>query len=597
MTDPDHISESTVDETDERQGVPVQERPRICLIDVESDCVETLTSRGFNCYSGTLGALVEVPNRSKGHRHQCLLNFDFPPNLHEYDIVVVDLQKQNKVPYSEKEHTRFETKGHEQTYSVSSYPETVFDPRPFSASILGNRLRPLVDRESILVVFATTYETACYHLVTITPDGTSSQPPITYASYDFYRELPSYSNDMGVDTSVVSRTGSELAGLLERHNSKATYSITFKHPTHWDSVTKQPLKDKDFFPLMEADSGQIIAFVRVRERNFTFFFPRINDKASFLADLCEKVLPDILPAVFPYSTRFDWLKNAQYRLPNEAELLDEKEQLCIEHEAKLRDLDDKIAANKQEYGFLHNLLTQSGAELVKTVERYLEWLGFKDVVNVDDTDPELNEEDLRVDTDKRLLVIEVKGLAGTSTDSDCSQISKIRLRRMKERQTFDVFALYLVNHQRHLPPETRRNPPFNKTQIQDAKSDDRGLLTTYELFKLYFNVEGGYISRKDARDSLYRTGLVEFVPSRCVLIPQPYELHYDGQVVVFKSEGLHVRTGMSVVLNDKGMFRSDQISEIRVDGESVEEADSGEVGIKLTEMVSKETEVWLQHDQ
>ena len=36
------------------------------------------------------------------------------------------------------------------------------------------------------------------------------------------------------------------------------------------------------------------------------------------------------------------------------------------------------------------------------------------------------EEDLQIDTESALLAIEVKGIGGTSTDSDCNQITKNR---------------------------------------------------------------------------------------------------------------------------------------------------------------------------
>src|SRR5881396_2373247 len=58
-----------------------QDRPRICLIDVEEKICETLKSSGFNCFVGTLGSVVEVPNRSHHDVHPCLLNYEFPPNL------------------------------------------------------------------------------------------------------------------------------------------------------------------------------------------------------------------------------------------------------------------------------------------------------------------------------------------------------------------------------------------------------------------------------------------------------------------------------------------------------------------------------------
>jgi hypothetical protein len=240
------------------------------------------------------------------------------------------------------------------------------------------------------------------------------------------------------------------------------------------------------------------------------------------------------------------------------------------------------------------LIKETGPKLVKAVEKCLTWLGFDNIVNVDETEPERKEEDLRIENDRGLLVIEAKGIGGTSTDSDCSQISKIKYRRSRERGAFDVFGLYLVNHQRYLPPEKRINPPFNETQIQDARNDERGLLTTYELFKLYFNVVGGYISKDDARDALYQIGLVEFHPSRAIKIPPPFELHRKGHVIVFRSDGITVKEGMPVIFCDSGWCRSAKVMEIQVEGQSVKEADSGEVGIRLSEKVSKTTEVWLR---
>lgn len=578
----------------ELPGKPFQERPRICLIDIEPGCVETLKSHGFNCYSGTLGSLVQVPNTYKGIVHQCLLNFDFPPNLREYDIVVIDLQKQTKVKYEQPDHVHTETKGHEQLVFLSSFPETLFDPRPFSASILGSKLHPLLKKDSILVVFADWQETVGYHPITITAHGPIKLDIERHGLYDFYSDLPSQENVTGLDTTVVSREGDEITSLLQRHNREATYRIAFFYPKHWDG--HQQVKNENFISLMEAAPDQIVAFAHSREKNVAFFFPRIKEKQAFLVELFQRVLPGIVPTVFPYSTQFAWLSDSFYRLPNETILLHEKEQLRHEYETRLKELDGKLETNREEYGYLHDLLTRSGSTLVKTVEKYLSWMGFDKVINVDETDLQQREEDLRVETDRGLLVIEVKGIAGTSTDSECSQISKIKYRRSKERGSFDVFGLYLVNHQRFLPPENRTNPPFNATQIHDAKNDERGLLTTYELFKLFFNVIEGHISKEDARLTLFQIGLVTFNPSKATKVPPPYEIHHNGSVLILRADGLHIKTGMSVVLNDSGRFRSTKILEIQINGATVEVADSGEVGIKLSEKISKDTEVWLHYD-
>jgi hypothetical protein len=415
------------------ESVQIQERPRICLIDLEDECVQTLNSRGFNCYSGTLGPLVEVPNRKKYDQHQCLPNFDFPLNLHEYDIVVIDLQSPKKVAYIREDHTRTQTKGQTQTVLRSSFPETVFDPRALAATILEFELRPFMEKESILIVFAAEAETVEYHPISITADGSMRLNSETHAIYSFYPRLPTHKNITGQDTIVVVDKGTEIGSLLERHNYEATYSIIFDHPTFREGSDR--VKDEDFAPLMNAKTKGIVAFVHRTKRNsFTFFLPRIRRKTIFLTDLFETVLPRVLPSLFPYSTQFAWLDDAKYSLPNEDALLHEKKQLEEEYKTRLKELEDRIDDNYQQYGFLHDLLIQSGQAFVKTVENYLGWLGFENVVNVDETNPELQEEDLRVETDRGLLIIEIKGIGGTSTDSECAQISKVKYRRSKEEE-------------------------------------------------------------------------------------------------------------------------------------------------------------------
>lgn len=137
------------------------------------------------------------------------------------------------------------------------------------------------------------------------------------------------------------------------------------------------------------------------------------------------------------------------------------------------------------------------------------------------------------------------------------------------------------------------NPPFNATQITDAKNDERGLVTTYDLFKLYFNVIEGHITKADARNALYGIALVRFCPSGATALPGPYEIHHGGYVVVFKIEGLEVKVGDSVLLDCAGRYTSTQVLEIQVDGTPVESANAGEIGMKLSACVHKNMTLWL----
>jgi hypothetical protein len=570
------------------------DRPRVCSIDLPDECVEALKSHKHDCYLGTLGPIVEVPNTRRDSAHFCLLNYVFPQNLHEYDIVIIDLQNKRTVQYDDEDHIRTHIKGHSNLSLVSSYPQTLFDPRALSANILKKRLRPLMAKDSILIVFADEQEKITYYPVVITERRPKHLDSETHWLYEFYSNMPSNQNLVGKDTIVVFNKDTDIGNLLSRHNSDATYTITFNHPTHWEGDDR--IKDKNFIPLMSADPDKIISFTRVMEKSFTFFFPHIKNKPDFLVDLFERVCPGICPKLFPHSTQFSWKISSEYRLPNENDLLDEKKRLAEDYVKSLEELESRIDANRQEYGFLHDLLTESGSSLVKTIENYIGWLGLENITNLDETNPELKEEDLRVETEKGQLVIEIKGIGGTSTDGECSQVSKFKYRRSKERGSFDVFGLYLVNHQRYLPPEERTNPPFNTTQIQDAKNDERGLLTTYDLFKLYFNIANGFVLKEDAREALFQYGLVEFTPSNAIFIAKPLEIHHNGYVVIFKIEGIELTVGMTIIVKDNGYYRPAKIIEIQLDGNSVNAVDTGEIGVKLSDKVHSRVEFWLKKD-
>lgn len=213
---------------------------------------------------------------------------------------------------------------------------------------------------------------------------------------------------------------------------------------------------------------------------------------------------------------------------------------------------------------------------------------------MDETKPKLKEEDLQIPLDNGLLVVEIKGLGGTSKDSQCSQVSKFKYRRAKERNRFDVSALYIVNHQRFLPPAERTNPPFNEQQIDDAKSEERGLLTTYQLFQLYSYVTSDFITKEDARLSLLEYGLVQFKPSKSRLIGYPLEIHHQGKVAILQINNIFLSKGASIIVcNEDRWFRT-KIVEIRLNDKTVESISKGEIGIKFSHSISKKSELWLE---
>ena len=145
-------------------------------------------------------------------------------------------------------------------------------------------------------------------------------------------------------------------------------------------------------------------------------------------------------------------------------MLKEQEELTAKYNENLNALNERIEMNKNKYSFLHKLLTATGDELVEACLKYFKWLGFENVIDKDkELDKELNEEDIQIEAgDNGLLLVEIKGIYGTSTDAQCSQIFKNVFRRREEQRRFDVFGLYIVNNERGVAPLSRTSPPFNQ---------------------------------------------------------------------------------------------------------------------------------------
>jgi hypothetical protein len=566
-----------------------QERPRVCLLDVNETAVQELAEAGFNCTSGSLGPIARLPIKQGEYRF-CKLAYTIPENLHEYDILVVDTQASEPVK-DEGVIWRLEG-GTRMAIALvrCAFPQTVFNSRPLAGHVIADDVGRIRGRESVVVVFAGRRKPVKYQAVEVLEQTWTLEDTLEFDSLSFLRGLPSSEDRSGEHTIVSEKLPDAFRRFLDRYNREFSYHVVFQHPTKY--VNHERVKDHDFAPLILNSVGEIVSYVHFEGSSCLFVFPQLEDKTHFLLELFQEHLPAMVPSLFPFSTQFAWLQDDEYRVPNEAELRAEKEALEHEYAEKIVAKEQEIEANYAEYEFLHDLLTETGSELVDAVEQYLDWLGFEDVTDCDEAYPGRNEEDLQVQLDQGLLVVEVKGIRGTSTDSDCSQVGKYGHRRAEERDAFDVSALYIVNHQRHLPPTERQNPPFTEEQIKDAVADKRGLLTTYSLFKLYFAVEAGCISKDDARRSLLDYGLVEFSPSDSDLIGRPLKTHHSGTVGVFELSGVCVQVGDRLLVYENGQCRQAEVVSLRdAEDNDVTEVCEGTAGIKLSLAISEDSKV------
>jgi len=593
------IEQSQTEKKEIPENIQLIEKPKICCLDLDEQTINHLKKSGSNIFEGTLGAKIKVPNTRRGEEHRILLNNHFPSNLHEFDITILDLHNSQIIDWKDAYHTKESHTGKESSFFLSSFPETLFDPRPLSSSWLNSELNE-IKRTFLVIVFSTEKYEVEYDLATISNEYSyyDKKTPFTRNIYSFWQNVPLSKILVGKEIKLADLNNPAIISLLDKYKTNSVYHQTFHHPKKLEE--NKSVLDNNFIPLMTNLHDDIISFINVSDNGHLLVFPQIEDKANFLLDFLSDFAPTIFPQVFPYSSKFKWKEEKEYWLPNHAQLLENKEEIKKIFEKRIEEIDLKIQDNESKHSFLQELIIETDDALVKSIIEFLKWLGFDKVQFVDDlkTESSVKEEDIQVELPNGgLLVIECKGIGGTSTDPDCSQISKIKHRRSRERNKFDVSALYIVNHQRFLPPLKRKNPPFTQHQIQDAENDERGLLSTWQLFNLFFDIENKIINKEEAREAILNFGLVDFRPKNLVFIDKPKEILKEGKVCIVKIDGKIILEKNDVICVEKnGRFSSAKILEIQNNDQQADQATNGEFGLLLSNQVQNNSVLWKKFD-
>ena len=559
-------------------------KTKICCLNIDQEICDVL-SKTFEVYNGSLGKLVDVKeqNQQFGQAH-LLSNDDFPKNVHEYEIFITDLANYTIVEYKEEDHQKKNIVGNTDEYFISEYPTTLFNPIPFGCMLLKARTnKGAVFRPKLNIIFQFEKQDVEYTIHDVAAYSTRNDTCFKETNFSITEDFTDktiYGNEVQICNLPIART------LFNSFINEITYHQTFKQPTTWDKEKNMTVLNDYFIPLLKNKLGQIISYIWISEREITFMLPQLKSKKQFLEILFKEVLYQYYSDYFPEIETKTWTRNHQYYLPEQQRLEEEKEEATKKYQEEIERIDKELEAAANKYTFLHDILIETGDKLVKSIIIYLKWLGFDNAIEKDKTATEgLFEEDIQIDLgEKGLLIIEVKGINGTSKDSECSQISKIRHRRCKERNCFDVFALYIANNERNVEPLKRTIPPFNDNQIQDAINDERGLIYTWQLFNLYFNVENGFISKEEARNRFLQIGLVDFTPNLKEL-GKPYKFYQNHTIICVELNNNTIHVGDTLAYEKDGRYYPITITEIQQDEKTIKEVSDGKVGIKVNDKV------------
>lgn len=80
------------------------------------------------------------------------------------------------------------------------------------------------------------------------------------------------------------------------------------------------------------------------------------------------------------------------------------------------------------------------------------------------------------------------------------------------------------------------------------------------------------------------------------MLGYPLEVHCKGQVAILCLSNITINKGASIIVcNEESWFRA-EILEIKLDNETVMSVSKGEIGIKLSRIILKTSELWLENN-
>lgn len=552
--------------------------PQIYVIN-NSQIAEKLQEK-FIVDEGNLGIIKEINYNEYENNKYIKLEYNIIENLHEYKVIIIDTQNRaiNKLC------TKNEfPNGWPYLFQVD-YPTQIFDPSAFVMAQISQRMNP----KGIRIIFSDKHHIENYKIVRIERQGQMGYPEEYKAS--IYSTIGAAANNKAgkkikADAHILARTIAKYAN---------GYKVIFSLPTVWNTVENKAIVDEKYVPLVSNQDDEVIAYIGYnREYGYELLLPICQNKEELIDELLSQVLPEIFPDIFPETREFQWKNNEEFKPKEVLECEKKKKELKQEYEKQLEEIQMQEAKIYEKYQFLNDLLTETGNALVKAVCKYLEWLGFSNVQEIDGCEDILRE-DIQVIDGSTLFIIEVKGIGGTSTDAECSQIAKHRRKREKEHRDKEIVPIYIVNHQRYMQPQLRENPPFSEDQIDYAYNDERGLLSTWQLYQRFKLIEDGIFTKEETRLTMNQIGLITLLPQDFYSIGTVTEYFKKPKACILNLNDVEIKCGICIWAKKGELWKRGRICSIRVDDNAVETAKSGEVGLVLDIELAKGFELFIR---
>lgn len=568
------VSDKKEEEIPKKYFIKYQ-KPKILLIDLPNELTNKLTSAGFNVSAGTFGSPYKV---EVSDEYQPVIPNPNLPNFSEQEIIIIDLTLPQILdsPAGKK----ITSEGEDDWWAKCSLG--FIDPRPCVMSWVKKSFGRILNNGGVFVIFAQPhlYQNIC--LAKKTFDQLKIIKNIEAYNWSFLSIL---SNHLEIEECH----GNEIFLQDPKLNEFSFIKEALKDAQFTATVKFKYRYANDFITILKNKFGDNIGgiFFQEESKGRIVILPQITKKIEVVVSLINEFLPNLSPHLFPDFKKFKWIEDNEYELDTILNYKTEKMKVNQRAKEELEEIDKKIVKEREKLGFLHGIITKSGDELVVSVKKCLEFIGFKKVINVDEKidsqeGSTSKQEDLQILDKSPILLLEIKGLSGRPRESDTMQVYKYISRRMKKLGRTDVRGISIINHQRNIPPLERDNRNvFTKQQIDDANSNDITLLTTWDLFLLTRGMIKWKWNPKVIQELFYQKGIISKFPINYKPIGEIVKYWKKLGVIEVKIFNNKIRKGQRIGYVTNLGFLEEEVKSLEIKNRKVTEAILGQiVGIK-----------------
>lgn len=552
---------------------PKYPKPKILLVDLPNKVFNGLKSAGYNVSQGTFG----IPYKVDAENGIIPISIEYDlPNHTEQEIIIIDLLHSKILEAPTKEVELYEG----QKWWWGNCEHGIIDYSSYVKTMRREEFDRILTHGGIFVIFAgpKKFDEIIYGV-----EGNYGRIEIfekdDYNNWSFLSVLSKImiNSDSGTEISI-KKNNHPLNIFLNRYFKNSEYFATF-------SVADYHFREERWISLMHSKYDECVAGLIPPgngDKGWILILPQISKTSDLILSLINEVLPDLSSSLFPYAEGRNWIDNDDYALGSVLKLKAEKNTVIQKSKKKIKEINQKILDDKNNFDFIYRIITGTGDDLVDDIEKCLKFIGFKNVQNIDkkleNNGNHRKQEDLRI-CDQSPLLLEVKGITGYPSEDDMSQVSRYVLRRIKDWNRTDVRGVSIINHYRNIPA-LERDDAFTEPQIKDAENSDITILTTWDLFLLIKGSIEWNWDTKNIRNLFYKSGRMSKVPS-----------HYKPIGKVFKywsqAEAISIDLNNKLCKGDRigyflqNMFLEEDVLSLKLDGNDVKEVNSKEIaGIK-----------------